>query len=83
MVCPKCNSENVSVQVINEVELKNKHHGIVWWILVGWWWIPIKWIVFTIPALIVKIFGHKKVKTINKEKSVCVCQNCGHRWDVS
>ena len=19
-------------------------HGILWWLLIGWWWRPIKWI---------------------------------------
>lgn len=19
-------------------------HGIIWWLLIGWWWAPIKWI---------------------------------------
>lgn len=26
MKCPTCGSENVNVQVINEIEIKNKHH---------------------------------------------------------
>ena len=82
MVCPKCKSENVSVQVINEVEIKKKHHGVLWWIFVGWWWLPIKWLCFTLPALIFKIFGRKKQKVVNKQKTVCVCQNCGNRWEV-
>lgn len=82
MVCPKCQSENVNVQVINEVELKNKHHGVIWWVLIGWWWVFFKWLFFFLPALIIKIFGRKKQKVINKQKTVCVCQNCGNRWDV-
>ena len=82
MICPKCNSNNVSANVVNEVTLKNQHHGIVWWICVGWWWVFIKWIVFTVPALILAIFGHKKQKAVNKQKTVCVCQSCGYRWDL-
>lgn len=38
MNCPKCGSENVNVQVVNEVELKNKHHSVIWWICIGWLW---------------------------------------------
>ncbi len=82
MVCPKCNSNNVNTNVINEVTLKNQHHGIIWWLFVGWWWVPIKWIVFTLPALIVALFGHKKQKAVNKQKTVCVCQECGYRWNL-
>lgn len=82
MVCPKCKSENVNVQVINEMYLKNKHHGIIWWCIIGFWWVPIKWLCFTIPALIVKIFAPKRHKTVNKQKAMCVCQNCGHTWNA-
>ena len=81
MVCPKCNSENVTTQIINEVHMKNQHHGIIWWMIVGWWWTPIKWIFFTVPALIFSIFGHKKQKAVNKKKTMCVCQQCGHTWE--
>lgn len=80
MVCPKCGSNNVSIQAVVETKLVDKHHCVIWWILVGWWWLPIKWLVFTVPALIVKIFSHKKQKVKQKTKSVCVCQNCGYRW---
>lgn len=80
--CPKCGSNNVSIQVVNETKLITKHHGILWWICIGWWWIPIKWIFLTIPALLAAIFigKRKKVKNITKKKAVC--QNCGHVWNV-
>lgn len=80
MTCPKCKSDNVSFQIVNEVKLKNKHHGIFWWLLVSWWWIPIKWLVFTIPALFAAIFIPKNKKTVNKKVKMCVCQNCGNSW---
>ena len=82
MICPKCDSNNVNTSVINEVTLKNQHHGIIWWLFVGWWWVPIKWLVFTVPALILALFGHKKQKAVNKQKTVCVCQSCGYRWNL-
>lgn len=28
MKCPKCGSENVSFQIINEQKLVTKHHGL-------------------------------------------------------
>ena len=80
MKCPKCGSENVNVQIVNEVKMKDVHHGIIWWLCVGWWWVPIKWLFFTLPALIFAIFGHKKQKAVNKSHKECVCQNCGHSW---
>lgn len=82
MKCAKCGSENVTVQVINEVKLKNKHHGVIWWLFIGWWWIPFKWLFLTIPALIIKIFGGKKQKAVNKTVTKCVCQNCGNTWSA-
>lgn len=81
MKCPKCKSENVTVQVVNEVEIKNKHHSIIWWILGGWILVIIKWVVFTVPALILKLFGHKKKKVKNIQKTMCACQQCGYTWE--
>lgn len=36
MICPKCGSENVNTQVVTDVKLKDKHHGVLWWFFVGW-----------------------------------------------
>lgn len=80
MICPKCGSTNASVQMVTDTKLVNKHHGIIWWIFVGWWWLLIKWLVFTIPAIIVKIFAPKKQKLKQKHYSECVCQDCGYHW---
>ena len=81
MRCPKCGSQNVNVQVVNEMQLKNAHHGILWWLFVGWWWIFVKWIFFTIPALFAA-FLPKRQKIRNKQKGVWVCQNCGNTWNA-
>lgn len=84
IVCPKCGNSNVNIQVVNYAVLKNSHHGIIWWLLVGWWWIIIKWIFFTGIALIfwlLKLFGIRKKKIKNIEKTKYVCQSCGHSWD--
>ena len=82
MKCPKCGSENVSVQVVTETELKEKKHGVIWWLCVGWWWIPIKWLVFTLPALLIALFKPKKYKTVIHSKKMAVCNNCGKSWRV-
>jgi predicted nucleic-acid-binding Zn-ribbon protein len=82
MVCPKCGSNNVSAQVINETRLVNKHHGIFWWLCIGWWWVFVKWFFFTVPALIFAIFVGKRKKVVNKQKTMCVCQDCGHTWRI-
>ena len=82
MTCPKCHSNNVSVQIVTESKLKNKHHNIFWWVFVGWWWIIIKWIFLTLPALLAKIFIPKKQTLKQKQVSMCVCQSCGHTWEA-
>lgn len=82
MKCPKCGSERVTVSVINEVHLVDRHHRLVWWILVGWWWIAIKWLFLTLPALIVKLFGRRKQTTRNTKVKICACQNCGNSWKI-
>lgn len=73
MTCPRCHSENVNVQMVSEQTLKRKRHGIAWWIFIGWWYAPLKWLwnfilfavkwfVFTVPALILTIFRIKPTK---------------------
>lgn len=83
MICSKCKSENVNIQIINEQKLVTKHHGFLWWLCIGWWWVPIKWLCFFWIALIFKIFGvggRKKIK--NKTVKKAVCQDCGHIWNI-
>lgn len=77
MNCPKCGSDNVSVQVIQTAaKTSQKGNGCLWsfgrltliictcglWLLVG---------------------RHKGTgKTKVKNQTVCVCQNCGNRWNI-
>lgn len=82
MICPKCNSDNVSIQAVTETKLVTKHHSVIWWIFVGWWWLPFKWLFLTLPALIVKLFRPKRYKTETNHKNKAVCQNCGNSWFV-
>ncbi len=82
MTCPKCGSENVTVQMVTETQLKEKKHGVIWWLCVGWWWVPCKWLVFTLPALIAAIFKPKGYKTKSIHKTMAVCNNCGKSWRV-
>ena len=50
MQCNKCGSNNVSVQAISITKSK-KHHGIVYWIFIGWWLEPTMWLFLTLPWL--------------------------------
>jgi len=82
MVCSKCGSDNVSLQVVSESQLKTKHRGCLWWLLIGWYWLPIKWSFLTVPALIVKILAPKRYKLKTVQKKKYICQNCGHSWNA-
>lgn len=83
-ICPVCNSTNVTIQVVNESILKNKHHSIIWWIFIGWWFVPLMWICFFWIKLFIKLFGlgHKKQKIVNKTIKKAVCQSCGNSWNI-
>lgn len=88
LICPKCHSQNVTVQMVSEQKLVKKKHSILYWVCIGWWWNPfiwfVKWFIFTIPALIFKLFGigGKKKELVTTHKSMAVCQNCGYHWEV-
>lgn len=110
MVCPKCQSENVKVETFQEQtgsvtvsksksKYKEKGHGIIWWLCIGWWWWIVDltlWFCFFVPRLIIRLFAapfkKKKyvgsgtdvstTKNVVSYKTVCVCQNCGHKWNA-
>lgn len=82
MVCPSCGSKNVNVQIVTESKLVDRHHGIIWWLCVGWWWIFFKWLFLTVPALLAKIFIPKRQKMKQKQITMCVCQACGNKWEA-
>jgi hypothetical protein len=78
MKCSKCGSENVSVQAVTIV--KNKKHGCLYWLLIGWWLEIFMWLFLTLPWIIIKIFKPNKVTS--KMHSQAVCQNCGNTWKI-
>lgn len=99
ITCPKCGSNNIDFQVQQEAKTitktkskyKEKRHGFLWWICIGWWWWMIDiflWIFLFIPRALLHIGRKKKYVsdstsvTKNKVnyKTICVCQNCGHNW---
>lgn len=90
MKCPRCGSSDVSVQAVNEWDMVDdkKRHGILWWLVIGWWWAPLwfcfKWLVLTVPALIIAVvrraFGLRPKRVVNRTVSKAVCQTCGHVW---
>lgn len=108
IVCQRCGSNNVNVQVISENlggttitktkgTMKEKGHGLFWWLFIGWWWKIIDlciWFFAFFPRLIIAIVFPKKkkyktesitvAKTSNKivHTKICTCQNCGNSWKI-
>ena len=80
MVCPRCRSNNVSVQFVTEIKEKRKK-GLLYWLFIGWWWEIFAWLFLTLPKLIIAIFS-KKTKTVSKTSKRALCQNCGYSWIV-
>lgn len=83
MTCNKCGSSNVNVQMVTDSKLKTKHHGIIYWICIGWWLKTLLWIFLTLPMLLGTLFGHKKQKIVTKHSSMAVCQDCGNSWKIN
>ena len=93
MVCSRCGGNNVQVQVIQENQggstitktsgtMKEKRHGLLWWLFIGWWWWMVDlclWI-FAFPyRLIVGLFGKiffpRKKKYTTNSTSVSTTSN--------
>lgn len=97
MACPRCGSENIMYQReqtgnigvgTNRVVIQqpSKSHGCLYWLCIGWWWKPVYWLCF--GWWLGLLFGGRNKggwnihgnKTINR--TMAVCQNCGHSWKV-
>ena len=81
MTCPKCKSENVSIQM-QQVSSKTKKHGnglggIVNNTARG----AAAVCTLGMSNLVWKKSKGNEKTTIKNEK-VCLCQNCGHSWGI-
>lgn len=77
MVCPKCGSENVTV-TIEQVSGKTKKRGT------GCLWTIGRWFLILCTCGLWLLVGRRKGtdKTEFKSKTIALCQNCGHKWNV-
>lgn len=95
--CPRCKGNNISYQReqtasfgagTNKVVVQQakKSKGCLYWLCIGWWWTPIYWLL--IGWWWKLLFGGrtKGGLNFNASKSInrtmAVCQNCGHSWKV-
>ena len=94
MHCPKCGSENIDVQVFQEmkgsktkVRMKEKRHGCLYWCCFGWLIDLFSWVFFFFPRILLHIGRRKKYKGTETTKnnidyvSCYICKNCGHHWE--
>jgi len=80
MNCPKCQSENIRVQVITETKFNTKRKSLLYWITIGWLVELVLWLFLTLPKLIYELFKPQRFKVKVTNKKMAVCQNCGHSW---
>ena len=77
MICPRCSSENVNV-TIEQVSAKTKKKGMG-----CLWWICRSMLILCTCGLWLLVGRRKGTdKTKFKNKTVAICQNCGHKWNV-
>jgi predicted RNA-binding Zn-ribbon protein involved in translation (DUF1610 family) len=103
--CPKCGGNNIDIQLHQEniggntvtttkSRYKQKGHGCLWWLFIGWWWWMVDlflWIFIFPIRLLAQIFKKKKYvgkstsasSTVNKinYKTVYLCKSCGYHWE--
>lgn len=97
MVCPKCGGNNVVVQQVQTgnigaaqnkvyVQPAKKSKGCLYWCIIGWWLVPMKFIIWDWWAKL--LFGGRNKSGLNfsankiLSKTVAICQNCGNSWNV-
>lgn len=77
MICPKCGSENVSV-TIEQTSAKTKKKGM------GCLWSILRAFLVLCTCGLWLLIGRRKGtdKTKFTNKTVAICQDCGHKWTV-
>lgn len=81
MKCKKCGSENVNTQIVSEEVTRVWKHGILYWLLIGWWIWIVKLLLFPI-TMIFNLFSREEKYSNTEHKTMCVCQSCGYTWKV-
>jgi len=104
--CPNCGADDISIETFQEnlgtttvssqkFKFKQKGHGLLWWLFVGWWWWMIDlilWLCFFPFRLLAQIFKKKKYKgkatTVSQSvnevvyKKIYTCRSCGNSWSA-
>ena len=78
MVCAKCGSENVSMQVVQtSAKTRTRGRGLLWGL--G------RFFLILCTGGLWLLFGRSKAKSTThfKNETQAVCQNCGNKWAVN
>lgn len=73
MVCPKCQSENVKVDMI-QVKGKTNNAGPIYWLIRGTLILCTAGLWLLVPT--------RRGNTKFKNKPMAICQSCGNTWNV-
>ena len=82
MICPKCSSNNVNVQMVTNTYSKKDKRSCFYWVIIGWWLELFLWIFLTLPRLLLAVFLPKRQKIVSSIEKIAVCQNCGNSWNM-
>ena len=41
-----------------------KKHGCAWWLCIGWWWLPVKWVFYNVP-----VYLDRKLKELMRPRA--------------
>lgn len=82
LVCKKCGSENINVQIVESFQIKRKGKTIWYWISFVWVIDLILWFVMPVVKIILKIFKRTHYSAKTKLEKNAVCQDCGYSWRI-
>lgn len=87
--CPRCGGTNISFQREQDGTVGGSlfgptsvNRGCFYWLFIGWWWRPIRFICYGWFLDLFKFFGFGLNASVSKNKTVAVCQICGNAWKV-
>lgn len=92
--CPQCGSSAVKTEIFqeNRGSISAGHsswhanpilpvsHGILWWLVIGWWWRPLNW-VFRLSASPIAGNSISGSTNITGYKKIFLCSDCGYSWE--
>lgn len=80
MTCPKCGGHYVNVTA-QATEKAKPRHGVLYWVLIGWWLHPLMWLFLTLPMIVWRLIRPNR-KTETHTTTYAVCQSCGHTYEI-